>query len=473
MTFLASEFQGFYGKNVLGNGTYLYNNNERFGFGFTAGFNVVYEGVSYEEWGRLYIDTNQNGIYEGTHLYDESSGINPSRIGTGGEGIDYHYGYYYSINYTQDRDNVIDVWSNGVSGFSGLDGYGIVEIISELVFDTTNNDDFFIATTNDDQIDGLNGNDTFLGKSGNDHIDGGQGNDYLNGGLGNDFLNGGNGSDTLIGGLGNDRLIGGAGNDTAVFSSRANRINLKTTKRQNTRDGRDILKGIENVNGGGGNDVITGNRSANTLNGGAGKDTLNGGLGDDTLDGGLGNDRLIGGAGNDTAAFSSRANRINLNKIKRQNTRDGRDILKGIENVNGGGGNDVITGNRSANTLTGGSGKDTLNGSAGADVLYGGLGDDRLIGGSGADILYGGKGKDILDGGAGNDIFQVNKGYGKALIINFDSDNDSIELLGGLSTRDLTIHVGSEDMRMKYRNDLIAIFQDTIVNPNDITFIEG
>ena len=40
------------------------------------------------------------------------------------------------------------------------------------------------------------------------------------------------------------------GRDTAQFSSRSNRINLKTTRWQNTGDGRDRLISIENVNAG-------------------------------------------------------------------------------------------------------------------------------------------------------------------------------------------------------------------------------
>ena len=90
--------------------------------------------------------------------------------------------------------------------------------------------------------------------------------------------------------MGNDRLVGGAGFDTAVFSSRKNSINLGSMSRQTTGDGRDILRGIENVKGGAGNDTINGNSSANTLNGGANNDTLYGGLGNDTLTGGTGND---------------------------------------------------------------------------------------------------------------------------------------------------------------------------------------
>ncbi len=47
------------------------------------------------------------------------------------------------------------------------------------------------------------------------------------------------------------------------------------------------------INGGGGDDVLTGNGYANAMNGGGGSDTLRGGLGNDTLTGGTGSDNFI------------------------------------------------------------------------------------------------------------------------------------------------------------------------------------
>jgi serralysin len=61
---------------------------------------------------------------------------------------------------------------------------------------------------------------------------------------------------------------------------------------------------IENATGGGGNDVIHGNSSANLLDGGAGNDQIDAGLGNDTLTGGTGNDTLDGGDGSDTVVFA-------------------------------------------------------------------------------------------------------------------------------------------------------------------------
>ena len=83
-----------------------------------------------------------------------------------------------------------------------------------------------------------------------------------------------------------------------------------------------------------------------------------------------------------------------------------------IENAVGGSGNDDISGNQYANTLTGGGGNDLLFGDDGNDTLYGGTGNDCLDGWNGVDILYGEDGADSLwgnydddslYGGTGND----------------------------------------------------------------------
>jgi serralysin len=84
-----------------------------------------------------------------------------------------------------------------------------------------------------------------------------------------------------------------------------------------------------------------------------------------------------------------------------------------IENAIGGFGNDHITGNQVANTLSGRGGNDVLSGlgaddkligGSGADILNGGTGNDYLNGGTGSDYLNGSTGNDRLNGGSGNDI---------------------------------------------------------------------
>ncbi|MBI3673673.1 MAG: hypothetical protein HY245_09685, partial [Rhizobiales bacterium] len=63
------------------------------------------------------------------------------------------------------------------------------------------------------------------------------------------------------------------------------------------------------------------------------------------------------------------------------------DTISNFEMVQGGSGNDTITGNGSDNSLAGGIGNDTLNGAGGNDTLTGGAGADSLTGGTGDDIF--------------------------------------------------------------------------------------
>lgn len=78
--------------------------------------------------------------------------------------------------------------------------------------------------------------------------------------------------------------------------------------------------------------------------------------------------------------------------------------ISSIENVWGGGGNDVLIGDGNRNILVGFDGNDALVGGDGNDDLWGGGGRDLLIGGTGSDQLAGGVHDDILiDGTTSHD----------------------------------------------------------------------
>ncbi|MDO5706206.1 MAG: calcium-binding protein [Paracoccus sp. (in: a-proteobacteria)] len=285
----------------------------------------------------------------------------------------------------------------------------------------------------------------------------GQDNDNrISGGAGNDTLFGNGGNDVLIGGTGNDVLNGGAGQDTAQYTANtATQVNLRLTGFQDTlSSGRDRLISIENVTTAGGNDTITGNGAANVLNGGAGndlisgqggndlliggggKDTLRGGAGNDTLDGGLGNDLMIGGTGVDTVRFSGATNiTASLAVTGAQNTGQGTDTIRQINNVSTGSGNDRIIGDGGANRLAGGAGNDLIRGAGGNDALIGGAGRDTLDGGNGHDRLDGGTGNDLLRGEGGNDFLLGGAGddslYGAAGADRLSGGTGRDQLWGG------------------------------------------
>jgi Ca2+-binding RTX toxin-like protein len=216
----------------------------------------------------------------------------------------------------------------------------------------------------------------------------------LQGGDGNDVLTGGEGGDTLLGGPGADTMTGGAGIDVADYSDRSNPLTITLDGQpgdgeagENDNDAPDI----EIVNGGTGNDTITGSDVDNILNGNPGNDTLNGGAGDDALnrgdrdklDPGAGDDVLNGGPGNDSVSYTDATVPVFVSLDGKPGDGAGSEndnVGTDVENATGGRSGDVLIGNRSAN------------------VLQGGGGNDRLLGGGGADTL---------DGGSGNDAFQA------------------------------------------------------------------
>ncbi len=116
---------------------------------------------------------------------------------------------------------------------------------------------------------------------------------------------------------------------------------------------------------------------------------IEGGRGDDVITGGDSRNRLLGGAGDDILTGGDRADILRGRK--------GDDIL------NGGGGADKLRGDDGVDTLHGGEGNDELKGGRGDDELHGDDGHDRVSGGAGDDLIHGGRGNDDLNGNSGSD----------------------------------------------------------------------
>jgi Ca2+-binding RTX toxin-like protein len=146
------------------------------------------------------------------------------------------------------------------------------------------------------------------------------------------------------------------------------------------------------------------------------------------------------------------------------------------------GGNDRLVSGDGNDTLDGGDGNDYLYSKDGDDLLIGGdgndylqdyyLGNDTLIGGAGNDYIAGGSGNDTFTGGTGADSFNV--AYEAYLptssydtITDFSrNEGDKIFVYGNRSDYSLdqtkNISAGSAlDTAVYYRNDLIAVLQDT------------
>ncbi len=260
---------------------------------------------------------------------------------------------------------------------------------------------------NIEHLEGSDHDDTLTGDDNGNRLAGLGGADSLIGAGGDDTLEGGDGNDVLTGGAGADALDGGAGSDTAAYRSSAAAVTVSLADGTGSGGdaGGDTLATIEHLEGSGHDDTLTGDESGNRLAGLGGADSLIGAGGDDTLEGGDGNDVLTGGAGadaldggagSDTAAYRSSAAAVTVNLATGSGSGGdaGGDTLSTIENLEGSGHDDTLTGDESGNRLAG---------LDGADSLIGGSGDDTLEGGDGADVLTGGAGADALDGGAGSD----------------------------------------------------------------------
>jgi Ca2+-binding RTX toxin-like protein len=152
------------------------------------------------------------------------------------------------------------------------------------------------------------------------------------------------------------------------------------------------LEGFDEIDAGVGNDSVDGRGGVDHIHGGDGDDTLRGGSsddlllgegGDDTLIGGTGADQINGGDGIDLADYAALLDpvTVTLDGVANDGTGDEQDdVLPDVENVRGGAGNDTLTGNDRANTLSGGDGNDFINSrDSGADEVQCGRDSDRAV----------------------------------------------------------------------------------------------
>ncbi len=338
----------------------------------------------------------------------------------------------HQVTITINDNDRIDQTRNGDAANNSLSG--------------TSSNDALYGLGGNDTLNGGNGNDRLYGGDGSSNLN--DGNDSLKGEEGDDTLDGGAGSDTMYGGTGNDVYIVNDSGDTVIEYQNQGLDTVRSSVTFSFElPGRDrldnlTLTGSSQINGTGNalNNKIIGNFSNNllfgrdgndTLFGDAGNDTFFGENGDDSLYGGFGNDTLLGGSGNDY-----------LNGAQGNDTLDGGegdDILDGWEDndlLEGEAGNDTLAGDLGNDTLNGGDGNDELYGEEDDDSLYGGLGNDKLYGDSGNDSLDGGAGNNTLEGGEGNDTLLG--GVGNDSLVGGDG-NDRLNGYGTTVTNDSQI----------------------------------
>ena len=194
------------------------------------------------------------------------------------------------------------VYQDGVAN-DGLAGKDNVTSIEDLT-----------GTSYGDDLEGTPGDDVIHGGGGGDKITPMFGDDTVNGGGGPDNLSGGPGIPADCGNLGctkfdTDTVNGGSGADRIDYSSRADSLTIAIDG--SSKSGgfmeNDSLSSIEDAVGGGGNDLIYGNDSPNSLNGREGDDAISGRKGNDYLSGDEGNDHWLEGAPTTTSWSAARA----------------------------------------------------------------------------------------------------------------------------------------------------------------------
>lgn len=130
-----------------------------------------------------------------------------------------------------------------------------------------------------------------------------------------------------------------------------------------------------------------------------------------------------------------------------------------------------LEGGNGEDTLTGEAGDDTISGGNGKDELFGLAGNDIISGDNGPDLLNGGLGNDTLTGGNGPDIFVLAAGEGTDTITDFSSP-DSIGLSMGIGFDDLSF--AGEDIILTSNSEVLATLtgvDTTTFNSSDFTTV--
>jgi Ca2+-binding RTX toxin-like protein len=298
----------------------------------------------------------------------------------------------------------------------------------------------------------------YLGGSEPDTVIAGSGDDDIQPGGGGDVVFGNEGEDRLTAPpkpVGTNRYALGAGYDHVGYLLVKSPLRLLGGQVR-TGDGRDSLEGVEQVYGGGGDDVFFAVSPLNPFPP-PHYQLLDGLQGDDMIAGGDTGATLVGGEGDDTLVSGTRVRGsvgapapvtrlIGEDGDDRYFGADGVDLIRefGIEGrvlapaghrdsfsddlAFGGGGNDLIELGAGTDAARGGGGADQIglgrgpdlgSGDGGRDLLIGDLGLDRLVGAAGRDRILAAWGSapgaprlvdrsDRIDCGGGRDFALVN-----------------------------------------------------------------
>ena len=269
-------------------------------------------------------------------------------------------------------------------------------------------------------------------------------------------------------------VMGADGNDTISLNESNGPLPKATLYGGN---GNDVLvggSGPDNLFGQSGNDTLDGKGGTDSLFGGANNDTLVGGDGDDKVFGESGDDRIVWNPGDDTdineggadidtievngastaETFTTTANGTRVRFDRLSTAPFSLDIgtsEKLVVNANGGDDSFSTSGN------LGGLIKLTVDGGAGNDQITGSNGDDLLLGGDGNDVIDGQQGSDVALMGAGNDVFRWDPGDGSDLIEGQDGTDKMLFFGANIAEN---INISSNGGRVRFFRDIANITMD-------------
>jgi len=254
------------------------------------------------------------------------------------------------------------------------------------------------------------------------------------------FLLGEGGSDTVTGGEGDDELStdvdslhradvydGAGGFDVMDYGHDPGGVSVTLDGTANdgiscpgTSCERDDVLHVEQLQGGGGNDVLVGTKGHQVFGGGGGHDTMRGGAGPDTfLAMQSGVEEMHGGAGKDTVSYANYFTMpgvtVTLDDVANDgHPGEGDDVASDVEVLVGSIYDDHLTGGVQPNRIDGGLGDDVLNGAGGNDVLEGG------------GVFVQQDGSDEFHGGPGNDTVMEDQHFGDMRLSIDDRANDKV-----------------------------------------------
>ena len=315
------------------------------------------------------------------------------------------------------RDNYFDGYGSGIAGdtvdYSGILVDNVTQDFVRIDLSSKKGTIFIDGTQSATDtyklihnITGTAGNDTIIGDELNNTLRGGAGNDTLGGGDGNDYLDGGSGNNTVTYAYSSSSVevdfkiglgyVSAGDKDTlvniqnAIGGSSGDIFKMATGDIANTIDGNSSngnLVSYEYYTAGvtvdlGRTDsqtVVIGSSDIDTL---INIQNIKGGEGNDTFRTNFAvSNQFDGNSGNNTMDYSNaNASQKIVVTLDGANFKDviigsGAvvDRVKNIQNIYGGVGNDTIYGDGNSNILDGGSGDDLISGIAGLNTLRGEL----------------------------------------------------------------------------------------------------